>query len=148
MLRFMMLTSRGRYAVMALLELAVLSKCSRPISLFKLSSAQNIPLKYLEQIFCKLKKAGLVKSVKGPGGGYILNNSSDKINIADIFDAVNENIKMTKCSKNKTSCMRNSIKCKTHELWQGLGDQIRNYFSHISVADLVDNQTSKYFQQS
>ncbi len=143
----MMLTSRGRYAVMALLELAALSKFNKPVSLLKLSAAQNISLKYLEQIFCKLKKAGLVKSIKGPGGGYILNNSSDKINIANIFDAVSENIKMTKCTESKTSCMPGNIKCKTHELWRGLGDQIRNYFTHISVADLVDGQVPSYLQQ-
>ncbi len=141
----MMLTLKGRYAVMAMLELAHIAKDeNKPVSLLKLSKMQNISVKYLEQIFCKLKKAGLVKAVKGPGGGYVLENNLDKINIANIFDAVSENIKMTRCTGIKTGCMHNNTKCKTHYLWQGLGDQIRNYFTDISVADLINNPTQKF----
>ena len=112
-----------------------------PINLPSISINQDIPLRYLEQIFLKLKKAGLVRSVKGPGGGYLLNVDQEQIAIIDIIDAVDENTKMTKCSKGK-SCTKNGIKCKTHDLWKGLGRQIRSYFASISVADVAAHKYS------
>lgn len=133
----MMLTTKARYAVMAVLELASLATL-KPITLSAVSLKQNIPLNYLEQIFLKLKKAGLVKSVRGPGGGYIINAELGQIKIADIIDAVNENIQMTQCpAKSTYGCMMDKTRCKTHYLWQGLSDQIRNYLDRISIADII-----------
>lgn len=131
----MMLTIKSRYAVMAIIEVANSSQ-NLPVKLADIALKQNIPLNYLEQIFVKLKKAELVNSFKGPGGGYQLNNTSDKITIEHIIDAVDENLKMTRCAKDK-SCRKNGLNCQTHDLWKGLGNQIRNYFSSISVADVI-----------
>ncbi|MFN9477372.1 MAG: Rrf2 family transcriptional regulator [Rickettsiales bacterium] len=131
----MMLTTKSRYAVMAIVEVAT-SQTTRPIKLADISNKQTIPLNYLEQIFLKLKKADIVRSVKGPGGGYFLNIPSESLNIIEIIDAVEENTKMTRCSVDK-SCRKNGAKCMTHDLWKGLGNQIRNYFSSISVADVM-----------
>jgi len=131
----MMLTTKSRYAVMVIVEVAS-SQSTRPIKLADISNKQTIPLNYLEQIFLKLKKANIVKSVKGPGGGYCLNVPSESLNIIEIIDAVEENTKMTRCSVDKT-CRKNGAKCMTHDLWKGLGNQIRSYFSSISVADVM-----------
>ena len=133
-----MLTTKSRYAVMAVIEVA--AKNSRtPIRLADISERQNIPLNYLEQIFLKLKKANIVRSVKGPGGGYHLNLSSEEISIENIVDAVEENLKMTRCSKDK-NCRKNGINCKTHDLWKGLGSHIRKYFANISIADVISGE--------
>ncbi|MFK7968223.1 MAG: Rrf2 family transcriptional regulator [Rickettsiaceae bacterium] len=134
----MMLTTKSRYAVMAILEVAS-SGSTKPMRLSDISEKQTIPLSYLEQIFLKLKKAHIVKSVKGPGGGYCLNSASELLNIIEIIDAVEENTKMTRCSVDKT-CRKNGAKCMTHDLWKGLGNQIRNYFSSISVADVMSGK--------
>ena len=134
----MMLTTKSRYAVMEIVVVAA-SQTTRPIKLADISNKQTIPLNYLEQIFLKLKKADIVRSVKGPGGGYFLNIPSESLNIIEIIDAVEENTKMTRCSVDKT-CRKNGAKCMTHDLWKGLGNQIRNYFSSISVADVMSGK--------
>lgn len=130
----MMLTTKSRYAVTAMMEVAIGG--TNPVKLSDISVKQNISLSYLEQIFAKLKKASLVSAVKGPGGGYLLRNSSKEISIADIIDAVDENLKMTRCSVD-TGCRRGGLNCNTHNLWKGLGAQIRNYFTSISIADVI-----------
>ena len=136
----MMLTTKSRYAVMAVIEVASRLGDS-PMKLADISLNQSIPLNYLEQIFLKLKKANIVTSVKGPGGGYHLNNSSDQISIEVIIDAVEENLKMTRCSKDK-NCRKNGINCETHDLWKGLSKHIRNYFANISIADVMSGNLS------
>ncbi|GAB4163520.1 MAG: Fe-S cluster assembly transcriptional regulator IscR [Rickettsiaceae bacterium] len=136
----MMLTTKSRYAVMAVIEVAANSS-NLPTKLADISAKQDIPLNYLEQIFAKLKKAGLVTSVKGPGGGYYLISPSEQITIEDIIDAVDENLKMTRCSKDK-NCRKNGINCQTHDLWKGLSRQIRNYFANISIADVISGKIS------
>ncbi|MDC0864677.1 Rrf2 family transcriptional regulator [Rickettsiaceae bacterium] len=134
----MMLTTKSRYAVMAIMELAS-DSAAIPIKLADVSERQTIPLNYLEQIFLKLKKAGLVSAVKGPGGGYYLNSSSGDITIESIIDAMEENLKMTRCSKDN-NCRKGGVNCKTHNLWKGLSRQIRNYFAGISVADVMSGK--------
>ena len=134
----MMLTTKSRYAVMAVIEVAARDS-KTPIRLADISEKQNIPLNYLEQIFLKLKKANLVRSVKGPGGGYHLNLSSKEISIENIVDAVEENLKMTRCSKDK-NCRKNGVNCKTHDLWKGLGRHIRAYFANISIDDVISGE--------
>lgn len=133
----MMLTTKGRYAVMAILEIASLSSL-KPVKLQEVSLRQNIPLNYLEQIFVRLKKAQVVSAIKGPGGGYIINKQLDKLKIANIIDAVEENIEMTRCNKKtQGGCISDKIRCKSHYLWQGLENQIRNYLEEISIADVI-----------
>jgi Rrf2 family transcriptional regulator, iron-sulfur cluster assembly transcription factor len=132
----MMLTTRGRYAVMAIADIALNSN-GRPISLQEVAGRQNIALSYLEQIFCKLKNLGVVKATRGPGGGYILSHEPAMIKISQIIDAVDEEIKITRCSGKDVGCVQKDAKCLTHDLWHGLGDNIRSYLSNISVEDLI-----------
>ncbi len=136
----MILTTKGRYAVMSILELAIMRSNDSPISLAVISARLSIPVNYLEQIFLKLRKCGIVTSIRGPGGGYILARSPSDIFIDKIIDAVEEDIEMTKCGSIKASgCLPGNAKCKTHDLWNGLTNHIRNYFAGISIEDLVTN---------
>ncbi len=130
----MRLTTRGRYAVTAMLDLALHSQ-SRPVSLAEISERQTISLSYLEQLFSKLRKAGLVDSVRGPGGGYLLVGQADLVCVADIIKAVNESVDSTNCG-GKGDCQGGSI-CLTHNLWDALSRQINDFLSGISLADLV-----------
>ncbi len=131
----MRLTTKGRYAVTAMLDLTV-HKDRGPISLADISKRQDISLSYLEQLFSGLRKADLVASVRGPGGGYRLSRSSTEISIAQIVDAVNESIDITKCN-GKGNCQRGEM-CLTHHLWQDLSHQIHAFLNSISLASLVD----------
>lgn len=132
----MMLTTKARYAVTAVIELAEAPKGS-VVKLQDISTKHDIPVQYLEQIFIKLKNAKIVKSIRGPGGGYVINNSLESLIILDIIDAVDENIEMTRCSKCK-SYVSGKKRCKTHKLWTNFTTQIRNYFKNISIADILD----------
>ncbi|MFK7974017.1 MAG: Rrf2 family transcriptional regulator [Rickettsiaceae bacterium] len=136
----MMLTTKSRYAVMAMIEVAANNNGS-PMKLADISTNQKVPLNYLEQIFIKLKKANLVTAIKGPGGVYKLVASSSKITIEAIIDAVDENLKMTRCSKDK-NCRTNGVNCQTHDLWKGLSKQIRSYFASISIDDVIAGKIS------
>jgi len=130
----MRLTTKGRYAVTAMLDLA-LHKNQGPISLADISHRQAISLSYLEQLFAKLRKGSLVCSVRGPGGGYELERQADAIYIAEIIDAVNESLDTTKC-QGAGDCQGGET-CLTHYLWQDLSDQIHNFLGGISLQDLV-----------
>lgn len=132
----MILGTKARYAVMAMVEMAG-RPSDRPVSLADLSNSQDITVAYLEQIFRKLRACGLVKSVRGPGGGYILTRPSSDIFISDIVMAVDESTQMTRCEPKKTAgCMAGKSRCLTHDLWEGLGKQIHGYLSSISLADV------------
>ncbi|CAI8235771.1 MAG: HTH-type transcriptional regulator IscR [Marinobacterium sp. xm-d-530] len=130
----MRLTTKGRYAVTAMLDLA-LNKEKGPVSLADISERQGISLSYLEQLFAKLRKCALVTSVRGPGGGYLLNQECEQISVASIIDAVNESIDATGCN-NQGNCQAGEI-CLTHHLWSDLSDQIHSFLSDISLADLL-----------
>lgn len=130
----MRLTTRGRYAVTAMLDLALHSE-ARPISLADISRRQGISLSYLEQLFAKLRQNSLVSSVRGPGGGYRLSRGADEIDVAKIIDAVNESVDATSCAGGG-NCQDGEI-CLTHHLWQDLSDQIYGFLSGISLADLT-----------
>jgi len=130
----MRLTTKGRYAVTAMLDLA-LHENQGPISLADISQRQAISLSYLEQLFAKLRKNSLVSSVRGPGGGYELHGKSEAIFIAQIVDAVNESVDTTKC-RGKGDCQGGDI-CLTHYLWEDLSNQIHQFLEGISLADLV-----------
>jgi Rrf2 family iron-sulfur cluster assembly transcriptional regulator len=135
----MILTTKGRYAVMAIIDIADNgNNCPTPLS--AISQRQNISLSYLEQIFTRLKKSGIVKSVKGPGGGYVLDKDSKEITIADIIAATGESIKMTRCSNKTNGCISaNKTKCKTHDLWHGLEQRIFDYLKSISLFDVCNS---------
>ncbi|MBT3672645.1 MAG: Fe-S cluster assembly transcriptional regulator IscR [Porticoccaceae bacterium] len=130
----MRLTTRGRYAVTAMLDLALHSE-NRPVSLAEISERQTISLSYLEQLFSRLRKAGLVDSVRGPGGGYLLVGQTELVCVADIIKAVNESVDSTNCG-GRGDCQGGSI-CLTHNLWDDLSRQINDFLSGISLADLV-----------
>ena len=130
----MRLTTKGRYAVTAMLDLA-LHKNQGPVSLSDISSRQAISLSYLEQLFSKLRRSELVSSVRGPGGGYELKRGSDEIFIAQIIDAVDESVDTTKC-QGAGDCQGGQT-CLTHYLWEDLSEQIHTFLESISLADLV-----------
>ena len=130
----MRLTTKGRYAVTAMLDLAIHADRG-PISLTDISQRQEISLSYLEQLFAKLRKNALVSSVRGPGGGYKLQRASEAIFIAEIIDAVNESVDTTKC-KGAGDCQGGET-CLTHYLWEDLSEQIHGFLQNISLADLV-----------
>jgi len=136
----MRLTTKGRYAVTAMLDLALHAK-SGPISLADISSRQNISLSYLEQLFAKLRRGELVTSVRGPGGGYLLSRDDGDIFVAQIIDAVNESVDATGCGGN-SDCQAGET-CLTHNLWSDLSDQIHHFLSEISLASLVAREGVK-----
>ena len=133
----MKLTTRGRYAVMAMADLASNINAG-PISLSEISSRQNISLAYLEQIFIKLKNKKLVRSSRGASGGYVLEKPASEIKISNIIFAVDEEIKMLNCKKNsKKGCNNKSTKCITHDLWDELDQHIHGFFEKVKLQDLV-----------
>lgn len=131
----MRLTTKGRYAVTAMLDLALHSG-QGPVSLAEIAERQGISLSYLEQLFARLRKRKLVSSTRGPGGGYRLGRDARQIDIAGVITAVDERIDTTACG-GRGNC-HGDRKCITHELWQELSDSIYNYLSHISLQDLMD----------
>ena len=133
----MKLTTKGRYAVMAMADLAVY-KDNGPVSLSDIALRQNISLAYLEQIFIKLKSNNLVKSVRGAKGGYELDVSPEELRISNIISAVDEEVKMLSCNKeSKKGCNNKSSKCITHNLWDQLDQHINNFFEKVKLQDLV-----------
>ena len=136
----MRLSTKGRYAVMAMVDLAKHST-GRPISLADIAERQEISLSYLEQLFAKLRKGGLVKSVRGPGGGYLLAHAGDATRVSDIILAVDEPIRTTRCAANsQAGCRSDKTRCLTHDLWEELGNQIHTYLSSVSLADVVERR--------
>ena len=139
----MILTTRGRYAVMAILDIASM-KHDVPVTLADISIRQSIALSYLEQIFMRLKKCDIVTSVRGPGGGYLLARNPSAITLDQIIDAVEEDIDITRCgSEEAKGCMPGNVKCKAHDLWEDLSITIRKYFADISIADVLENNFKK-----
>jgi Rrf2 family iron-sulfur cluster assembly transcriptional regulator len=138
----MKLTTKGRYAVMAMADLASY-KDNGPISLSDISLRQNISLPYLEQIFIKLKDSNLVKSTRGAKGGYILEKPANDIKISNIISAVDEEVKMLNCKKeSKKGCNNKSAKCITHNLWDQLDQHINNFFDKVKLQDLVKKNSN------
>ena len=136
----MKLTTKGRYAVMAMADLASYAK-KKPISLTEISLRQNISLPYLEQLFIKLKRRNLVKSVRGSSGGYTLIKPASEIKLSNIIFAVDETIKTLNCKKeSKKGCNHKSMKCITHNLWDDLEQHINSFFERIKLEDLIDKE--------
>jgi len=136
----MKLTTRGRYAVMAMADLAT-NENLKPISLSEISIRQNISLSYLEQLFIKLKNNHLVKSIRGPHGGYILEKKAKDIKLSSIIFAVNEEVKTLNCKKNsKKGCGGRTVRCITHNLWDDLEKHINGFFESKNLNELVSKQ--------
>ena len=133
----MKLTSRGRYAVMAMADLAK-NNVKKPTSLSEISLRQGISLSFLEQLFLRLKKNNLVLSTRGPNGGYLLSKSPEEIKLSSIIKAVNETIKTVKCKKSsKKGCNGKSVKCITHNLWDDLETHINKFFEDNTLNDIL-----------
>jgi Rrf2 family iron-sulfur cluster assembly transcriptional regulator len=130
----MKLTTKGRYAVTAMLDLA-LHYQKGAVTLAEIAKRQGISLSYLEQLFARLRRSGLVDSVRGPGGGYTLATEPSKISVAEIVHAINENIDARRCNGEK-NCHGDEV-CLTHQLWEDLSERIHTFLSGITLADLV-----------
>ncbi|MHB8454666.1 MAG: Fe-S cluster assembly transcriptional regulator IscR [Acidiferrobacterales bacterium] len=134
----MKLTTKGRYAVTAMLDLALHYE-QGAVTLSEIASRQGISLSYLEQLFARLRRNGLVDSVRGPGGGYNLAMAPGDISVAEIVVAINENIDATRCGGDKNCDGKE--RCLTHYLWEDLSERIREFLSGITLADLVNKPT-------
>lgn len=138
----MRLSTKGRYAVMAMADLAR-NGTDRAVSLAEIATRQEISLSYLEQLFARLRKSGLVKSVRGPGGGYRLAKGAHETVVAEIVFAVDEPIRATRCNGHTSpkGCMMAGERCITHNLWEDLGDEIHRFLAQVSLEDVVLNRT-------
>jgi Rrf2 family iron-sulfur cluster assembly transcriptional regulator len=131
------LSTKGRYAVMAMVDLGA-NSAGKPVSLAEIAERQEISLSYLEQLFGKLRRGGLVKSVRGPGGGYLLNRTTDETRVSDIVIAVDEPLRATRCTPGSSvGCSRDSGRCLTHDLWEELSNQIHMFLSSVSLEDVI-----------
>ena len=143
----MRLSTKGRYAVMAMADLARRQgqdlAGARAVALVEIAERQQISLSYLEQLFARLRRRGLVLSQRGPGGGYLLARTASDTNIADIVLAVDEPLKTTRCRPNSKGCMLRGERCMTHDLWEEMGDQIQAYLASVSLDDVVTGRLRK-----
>ena len=136
----MKLSTKGRYAVMAMVDLACHSN-GDPVALAEIADRQEISLSYLEQLFAKLRRGGLVRSVRGPGGGYLLAHDRDQTRIADIIVAVDEPIRAIRCTPGlSVGCRGDRSRCLTHDLWEELSNQIHLYLSSVSLGDVCQKR--------
>ncbi|MDB5446985.1 MAG: putative transcriptional regulator [Phenylobacterium sp.] len=138
----MRLSTKGRYAVMAMADLARREAgAGRAVALADIAERQEISLSYLEQLFARLRRKGLVRSARGPGGGYRLVRSAAETNIAEIVHAVDEPLHATRCAESK-GCMLKGERCLTHDLWEDLGHHIEDYLASVSLADVLSGRLS------
>ncbi|WP_028973776.1 RrF2 family transcriptional regulator [Spirochaeta cellobiosiphila] len=141
----MRVTTKGRYALRAVVNLAVNYK-DKPISIRTIAEEEKLSPEFLEQIFFRLKKSGIISSVRGPGGGFKMDRDKSEISIKDVFDAVGEGLDLTPCvacqEKNMSTC-ENSDDCLTYDIWANATDQITSYFANISIEDILVKQKDK-----
>jgi Rrf2 family iron-sulfur cluster assembly transcriptional regulator len=135
----MRLSTKGRYAVMAMADLARRQTgAERAVALADIAARQEISLSYLEQLFARLRRQGLVQSARGPGGGYRLARTAETTSIAEIVHAVDEPLRATRCSPAEgKGCMLKGERCLTHDLWEDLGHRIEDYLASVSLADVI-----------
>ena len=137
----MRLSTKGRYAVMAMSDLAGHGAAGRAVSLAEIAERQGISLSYLEQLFAKLRRRGLVRSVRGPGGGYRLSRPAQEIRVSDVIVAVDEPIAATRCAPGSAvGCTGTGSRCATHDLWEELGRQIHVFLSSVTLADVIERR--------
>ena len=137
----MKLSTKGRYAVMAMVDIGLHARFSAPVPLSEIAERQEISVSYLEQLFGKLRKVGLVKSIRGPGGGYIITHSLEETRIADIILAVDEPIRATRCVPGSPGgCKKDKSRCLTHDLWAELSNHIHMYLSSVKLRDVVEKR--------
>lgn len=143
----MRLTTKGRYAVTAMLDLAI-HHSQGPITLSGISKRQGISLSYLEQLFARLRRNGLVESSRGPGGGYRLSRTAAQITVSEVIEAVDESVDATRCH-GLGNCQEEGSdgRCLTHELWEDLSDQIRDFLSHITLAQVLDKRAKEVSEE-
>ncbi|MEE2567268.1 Rrf2 family transcriptional regulator [Hyphobacterium marinum] len=135
----MKLSTKGRYAVMAVADLAA-REDGAPVTLADIASRQSISLSYLEQLFAKLRRGGVVKSTRGPGGGYRLSKAAAEIRVSDVIMAVDEPLGATRCGGGTMGCLKTGKRCATHDLWDELGRHVYLFFNSISLADVVEGR--------
>jgi Rrf2 family iron-sulfur cluster assembly transcriptional regulator len=139
----MQLTTRGRYGVMAMVELAArgTAQPSVPVGLAEIAASQQLSVCYLEQIFGALRRSGLVVSARGPGGGYRLARPADRTTLAEILEAVGEDMRVTRCDGVTPGCLSGAdgtpVPCRTHDLWEALGRHLRSFLSQVTLADVL-----------
>jgi Rrf2 family iron-sulfur cluster assembly transcriptional regulator len=137
----MRLSTKGRYAVMAMADLARRqNEPCRAVALAEIAARQEISLSYLEQLFARLRRKGLVQSARGPGGGYRLSRTAAETTIAEIVHAVDEPLRATRCAEQGKGCMLKGERCLTHDLWEHLGDRIEDYLASVSLADVISGR--------
>jgi Rrf2 family iron-sulfur cluster assembly transcriptional regulator len=135
----MRLGTKGRYAVMAMADLARHGR-DRAVSLAEIATRQEISLAYLEQLFAALRRHGLVRSVRGPGGGYRLAREAHAINVAEVVLAVDEPLTATRCEGKQVGCLGGGERCATHELWDALGGHIEHFLTSVSLEDVIERR--------
>jgi Rrf2 family iron-sulfur cluster assembly transcriptional regulator len=139
----MQLTSKGRYAVMAMADLSGADRAGRIVPIAEIAERQGLSAAYLEQLFARLRKAGLVEGVRGPGGGYKLARPAEAVSVADVISAVDERVATTRCEPgSKIGCTGKSERCVTHNLWAALACQINSFLSGVSLRDVADGRVS------
>ena len=137
----MRLSTKGRYAVMAMADLARRQdEPCRAVALAEIATRQEISLSYLEQLFARLRRKGLVQSARGPGGGYRLTRTAAETSIAEIVLAVDEPLRATRCGEQGKGCMLKGERCLTHDLWDDLGHRIEDYLASVSLADVLSGR--------
>ncbi len=136
----MKLTAKARYAVMAITDIAVTGDSGNAVSLSDISVRQDISLSFLEQLFGKLRKAGIVESVRGASGGYVLARPAAQINIGAIMTAVNEEVQTKRCGDTGIGCTTKGAKCLSHDLWQAMEDHIEGFFNATSIQDVLEQR--------
>ena len=142
----MRITTKGRYALKAILYLAVNERGS-PISIKEISSVHKISPEFLEQLFFKLKKATIISSVRGPGGGFSLNRPLDKVTVKEIFDAVGEGLDLTPCTScnEETPVCTETDECLSYDVWRAAADQIQGYFGSLTLKTIVDGKARSFW---
>jgi Rrf2 family transcriptional regulator, iron-sulfur cluster assembly transcription factor len=140
----MRITTKGRYGLRAVINLAK-TKHTRPVSIGSIASQENVSSEFLEQIFFKLKKAGLIRSIRGPGGGFVLNRAPGEISVQDILEAVGETRGLTPCTlRRKTLCDR-AEPCAAHDIWTGLQKTMEDYLTHVTLKDILAKNGKQMF---
>jgi len=139
----MRITTKGRYGLRAVIHLAM-SNHTRPVSISSIAGTENVSSEFLEQIFYKLKKAGVIRSIRGPGGGFVLNRKPEEICVKDILDAVGETSGLTPCTLRRRTLCNRPDPCPAHEIWDGLQARISDYLSNISLKDIVEKNGKRY----